>query len=177
MTPAESLHQAINQPVALVPYDPAWPLLFAEERERLTGLFGPVLLEIQHIGSTALANMPAKPVIDILAGVEAMTVAVALNAPLCNAGYTTSAEFNASLSDRQWFMRWSEGRRTHHLHLVVHGSAQSRRHLQFRDALRQNPQLAAQYAALKARLAQQFGQDREAYTDAKAEFVRSVRDE
>ncbi|WP_283148024.1 GrpB family protein [Silvimonas soli] len=174
MTPEESLHQAINQQVALVPYDPNWPLLFAREQERLSQLFGPVFLDIQHIGSTAIPNMLAKPVIDILAGVEPMPVAVGLNGPLCNAGYTTSAQFNASLTDRQWFMRWSEGVRTHHLHVVVYSSTQWQERLQFRDTLRHDPQLAAQYAALKTQLAQQFGDDREAYTDAKGEFVRTV---
>ncbi len=103
-----------------------------------------------------------------------MAVAESLAAPLCESGYTTSAEFNATLSDRKWFMRWKNGHRTHHLHVVVHDSQAWRERLSFRDALCSNPALAARYAELKTRSAEKHATDREAYTDAKAEFVRSV---
>jgi GrpB-like predicted nucleotidyltransferase (UPF0157 family) len=118
--------------------------------------------------------MPAKPIIDILAGVNSMAEADALVEPVCKAGYTTSAEFNATLGDRRWFMRWANGHRTHHLHVVVRGGPVWLDRLRFRDALRSQPTLAANYAALKSDLAARHTADREAYTDAKAEFVRSV---
>ena len=89
-------------------------------------------------------------------------------------GYTTSAEFNATLSDRQWFMRWAEGHRTHHLHVVVHDSPAWQERLRFRDALRDDPGLAEQYALPKARLAEEHAVDRAACTHAKAEFVRAI---
>jgi GrpB-like predicted nucleotidyltransferase (UPF0157 family) len=113
-------------------------------------------------------------VIDMLAGVESMAAAEALLAPLCANGYTTSAEFNASLADRKWLMRWADGHRTHHLHIVVHGGAVWVERLRFRDALRADAALAARYAALKAELAAKHPRDREAYTDAKAAFVRAA---
>lgn len=174
MTDDESLQRAIGEEVALVPYDVCWPSLFAAERERLIGLLPSQWLDIQHFGSTAIPGMPAKPVIDILAGVESMAVADALIEPLLGSGYTTSAEFNATLADRRWLMRWSEGRRTHHLHVVVLGAAEWRRRLRFRDVLRSNARLAHRYAVLKTSLAAQHGADREAYTAAKTEFVLSV---
>ena len=175
MNEHESLLAAIHEAVCLQPPDPAWPGQFALERQRLLSLMPAVFLGIEHIGSTAVPGLPAKPIIDILAGVPSMEVARSLSGPLCSAAYTTSPEFNASLSDRQWFMRWAEGRRTHHLHVVVHGGKAWLEWLAFRDALRQDPALASRYAELKARLARAHAADREAYTNAKADFIRGTR--
>lgn len=173
MTESESLKRAIHEEVALVPYDPQWPSLFEAERERLERLF-PQFVDIQHFGSTAIPGMPAKPIIDLLGGVESMAVADSLVEPLLNSRYTTSAEFNATLIDRRWFMRWASGRRTHHLHIVLFGGAEWRRRLRFRDMLRSDAEFAHRYALLKEELAAQHSVDREAYTRAKSEFVLSV---
>jgi GrpB-like predicted nucleotidyltransferase (UPF0157 family) len=174
MTDASSdLDRAIHEDVNLVPYDTEWPTQFDLERQRLLAKF-PQLLAIEHFGSTAIAGMPSKPIIDILAGVESMAVADSLFEPILNFAYTTSRSFNAMLPDRRWFMRASGGRRTHHLHVVVLGSECWRQRIHFRDALRLNPDLARRYATLKLELAAKFKQDREAYTNAKSEFVASV---
>src|SRR5215207_5829384 len=112
MTDEESLLAAIYGEVVLQAYNPAWPQQFAAERDRLLALSPQLparLIDIQHIGSTAVPGLAAKPVIDLLAGVESMAAAEALAAPLCANGYTTSAEFNAALTDRKWFMRWRRG--------------------------------------------------------------------
>jgi GrpB-like predicted nucleotidyltransferase (UPF0157 family) len=174
VTETESLEQAIHEEVSLVSYDPQWPSIFEAESERLVGLFPSQFLYIQHFGSTAIPGMAAKPIIDLLAGVESMVVADSLVQPLLNSGYTTSAEFNATLIDRRWFMRWANGRRTHHLHIVVFGGTEWHRRLRFRDVLRSNAELARCYALLKEELAAQHSVDREAYTRAKSEFVLSV---
>ena len=173
MTEQESLEAAIHERVDLVPYDGAWPQKFEAERTRLLSLLPNVFVEIEHFGSTAIPGMLAKPIIDILCGVETLTGANALSSRLCEVGYSTSAEFNASLSDRKWFMRWADGRRTHHLHVVVHGGAVWRERLAFRDRLRADANAAARYETLKTSLATQHRDDREAYTAAKADFVRS----
>ena len=102
-----------------------------------------VFLEVEHIGSTAVPDMPAKPVIDLLAGVESMAFAKSIAGHICAAGYTTSSEFNATLVDRMWFMRWADGHRTHHLHVVVHDSHVWQEHLAFRNSVRSSPSLAA----------------------------------
>lgn len=174
MNEQESLLAAIHEDIRLRDYDPSWPVAFIAERDRLSSVLPGVFLALEHIGSTAIPGMRAKPVIDILAGVESMEIAVATATPLCGSGYTTSADFNATLKDRQWFMRWANGRRTHHLHVVVHGSTAWKERLSFRDRLRTDPPLAQAYARLKTELAEKFSADREAYTDAKSEFVRSV---
>jgi GrpB-like predicted nucleotidyltransferase (UPF0157 family) len=175
MTEQESLLAAIYEDVRLRPYDPSWRSEFAAERQRLTSLLPGVFLEIEHIGSTAVPGMPAKPVIDLLAGVESMALANSIAERICTSGYTTSTEFNETLVDRMWFMRWAEGHRTHHLHMVVRDSNVWREHLAFRDALRSSPSFAARYAALKYQLAARHATDREAYTNAKAEFIHSAR--
>ena len=174
MTDEESLLAAIHEKVELVPYDPAWPRAFEAERSRLLSGLPGTFVAIEHIGSTAIPGMSAKPIVDILAGVESLAVVDALTEQLSKVGYTTSAEFNASLSDRKWFMRWANGRRTHHLHVVIHGSGIWRERLACRDLLRVDPQAAARYERLKARVAAEHRDDREGYTDAKADFVRSI---
>lgn len=174
MTDEESLLAAIHQDVALHAYDAQWPGIFAVESERLLALLPGRLIQIQHIGSTAVPGLTAKPIVDLLAGVESMEFARALGEPLCRSGYTTSAEFNASLTDRQWFMRWENGHRTHHLHVLVHGGLAWRQRLMFRDLLRSDSTLAQQYARFKAELAATHTRDREAYTEAKAGFILSL---
>ncbi len=173
MTDHESLKRAIHEDVVLHAYNPQWPAIFEAERKRLLGLF-PQITAIEHIGSTAVEGLSAKPIIDMMAGVASMETAISLAESLCQSGYTTSVEFNASLTDRQWFMRWANGHRTHHLHVVVHEGAVWQGRLKFRDALRGNGELAAQYLQLKQRVATEHAQDREAYTRAKTAFVQSV---
>ena len=165
--------QAIREEVCLAPYDPSWSVLFSQEQARLLSLF-PQLRAVEHIGSTAVPSMAAKPIIDILAGVPSMATADGLFEPILAYGYTTSREFNATLTDRRWFMRSVHGRRTHHLHVVVHLGQVWAERLRFRDLLRQDPILAQSYSQLKSELATRFRQDREAYTDAKAQFVAAA---
>jgi len=167
------VNRAIHEEVNLVPYDPAWQTRFALERQRLVASL-PQLLAVEHFGSTAIPGMPSKPTIDILAGVESMAVADSLFEAILGFGYTTSRSFNAMLPDRRWFMRSADGRRTHHLHLMVFGTEGWKHRIFFRDALRSNAELAHRYAILKSDLAAKFKQDREAYTNAKSEFVASV---
>lgn len=174
MNEQESLLAAIHEEVALHEYQSSWPMAFCAERDRLESLLPGAFIELQHIGSTAIQGMPAKPIIDILAGVGSMNQADSLVEAICKSGYTTSPEFNATLTDRRWFMRWADGHRTHHLHVVVHDGDVWHERLRFRDALRSQPELAERYALLKSQLAARHTNDREAYTDAKAEFVRSV---
>jgi GrpB-like predicted nucleotidyltransferase (UPF0157 family) len=171
---SSSLDRAIGEDVVLSPYQLDWPQRCATERARLMSLFASRLLRIEHFGSTAIPGMPAKPIIDVLTGVASMAAADSRFEPILESGYTTSREFNAMLPDRRWFMRSSGGRRTHHLHVVVSGSRMWHERLVFRDKLRSSAMLAKQYGDLKLELASRFKHDREAYTDAKSEFVAYV---
>jgi GrpB-like predicted nucleotidyltransferase (UPF0157 family) len=144
------------------------------ERIRLLRLFPEAFCSIEHIGSTAVPGLAAKPVIDMMAGVESMHVADDLLSPLCQAGYDTSMEFNATLKERRWLMLHENGKRTHHLHLLIHGQTEWLRNLAFRDAMRADPGLASRYETLKRECAILHSDDREAYTAAKTSFIRSV---
>lgn len=171
MSPEESLQRAIDEAVVLVDYDTGWPLRFAQERARLLSHFPGTFAAIEHIGSTSVPGLRAKPIIDVMAGVASMAEAIALTPALCGQGYTTSEAVNRTLTDRQWFMRWADGHRTHHLHVVVHQGPQWFRRLRFREVLRRDPAVAASYLALKERLAVLYADDRESYTAAKADFI------
>lgn len=171
---ADELIRAIGEPITLVDFDPTWPALFEAERERLLALFPEVFIEIAHIGSTAVAGLRAKPIVDLLAGVRSMDEAIALNGPLCANGYTTSGERNAALRDRQYFVRYERGWRAHHLHVVVHDAECWRVHVAFRDRLRDDAGLRHRYGALKAELAKRFANDREAYTEGKPAFIAAA---
>ncbi|WP_447556313.1 GrpB family protein [Vreelandella sp. EE22] len=174
MDDAESLNRAINEEVKLCSYNAEWPKQFEEERARLLHFFPDKLVAIEHIGSTAVAGLSAKPIIDIMAGVDSITQADALMGPLCDSNYTTSLEYNATLTDRRWLMRWANGRRTHHLHLMVYGGQAWQKRLAFRNELRADTVLALMYAKNKQYWATEYKTDREAYTAAKGSFIRGV---
>lgn len=164
--------------IALVPSDPDWPRRFEAEAARLRTIIpADLLIDIDHIGSTAVPGLPAKPIIDIQATVTDLEAARArLVAPLEAAGYAFWAE-NPD-TDRLFFVRGlppAAPRRTHHLHVMEAGHG-ALRHLAFRDYLRGHPDVAGQYAALKQDLARQFRTDREAYTRAKGAFIDTILD-
>lgn len=128
-------------------------------------------LRLHHIGSTAVRGLAAKPVIDMMALVEDLDAPLA--ALVDQAGYHHPEAYNATLTGRRWLCRPSASHRTHHLHLVD-DQEELARHLRFRDALREDPRLATEYAALKRDLAERLADDREGYTEAKTAFVRRV---
>ena len=159
-----------DEPIRIVSYDPDWPARFEEERAALEAAIGPWIVgDIHHVGSTAVPALDAKPIIDILVGVEDLESSRACFDPLNELGYL----YAPYLSDEMlWFCKPDPSRRTHHLHLVPYESARFRDELAFRDHLRSHPDAAAEYADLKRKLATRFEKDRDAYTDAKAEFIR-----
>jgi len=158
--------------VELVPYDLSWPALFDQERAVLASTLAPWLAgPIEHIGSTAVPGLIAKPVIDIMAAVENLDASRASISAVAEIGYVY---FPYRADVMHWFCKPSPAIRTHHLHLVPMGSRLWIERLAFRDALRRNPATAADYASLKQQLAKQYKFDREGYTNAKASFVQSV---
>lgn len=158
--------------IELVPYDARWSAQFEAERERLEAVLAPWLVgRIEHIGSTAIPPLCAKPVIDIMAPVRSLEASLAAIDVVQAAGYLY---FPYKAEVMHWFCKPSPEFRTHHLHMVPIGSPLWNDRLAFRNALRADPTLAAEYAALKTRLATEFNNDREAYTDAKTPFVTHV---
>jgi GrpB-like predicted nucleotidyltransferase (UPF0157 family) len=157
-----------NAPVEIVEYDPAWPTAFEAERDRLAPLL-PTGVQLHHFGSTAVPGLAAKPVIDMIALVDDLDAPIA--ALVQSGGYQYPAAFNATLAHRRFLCYPTAAHRTHHLHLVDEPGELERR-LRFRDRLRADPVLASEYVALKRTLAERYRDDREAYTEAKGEFVK-----
>ncbi len=153
--------------VEIVEYNSAWPAMYEAERERLAPLLGDV--EIHHFGSTSVPGLAAKPVIDMIALVPDLDAPVARLVE--SAGYQFPPAFNASLVHRRFLCYPTASYRTHHLHLVDEREELELR-LRFRDRLRADPALAQEYATLKRSLAARHRDDREAYTEAKAAFVK-----
>jgi GrpB-like predicted nucleotidyltransferase (UPF0157 family) len=161
-----------DAPVEIVPYSPEWPQLFESEARLLLATLGPWLAgEVQHVGSTAVPGLSAKPIIDIVAPVRSLAEAAACIDPLRSLGYCYSPY---KPEEMLWFCKPSPERRTHHLHVMAAASSALRERLAFRDALRRSPALASEYELLKIRLAGTYAHDREAYTQAKAPFIESV---
>jgi GrpB-like predicted nucleotidyltransferase (UPF0157 family) len=162
--------------IVLVPHDPRWPLLAEEERRRLLDAARGLLVAVEHVGSTAVAGLVAKPVLDLLGGVARLADADEAAPGLAVLGYARALEHDRAIPERRYFRKGAPGARTHHLHVVVHGGAFWREHVAFRDRLRADPSLAVAYAALKRDLASRFASDAEAYTAGKSDFVaRALR--
>lgn len=159
-------------PIRLAPYDPSWPSAFEVERGALARPLQPWLSgPIEHIGSTAVPGLLAKPVIDIMAAVDSLDASRPVIAVLVGLGWTY---FPYRAEVMHWFCKPSPAFRTHHLHLVPFGSPLWTERLAFRDYLRRDPIVAAEYAQLKRELAERDEFDREAYTDAKGPFVQRI---
>jgi GrpB-like predicted nucleotidyltransferase (UPF0157 family) len=163
--------------IKIVPYDPTWPAQFDTEATSIRAALGGLALRIEHVGSTAVPGIAAKPVIDIQVSVPAVEKLDSYSEPLGRLGYV-----HIPLGDFDlvypWFQKPAEWPSTHHVHLCVFGGEQERRHLAFRDYLRTHPAIAAEYVRLKRRLASAHDgaslESRERYSLSKTAFVTSV---
>lgn len=157
--------------IVIVEYDPAWPQEFVRLRDRAQDALGDLALSIEHVGSTAVPGLAAKPVID-------MVVVIASDDDLEEAirrleamGYQARGELG--VPGREAFT-WPEGERRHHLYVSPSTSDELRAQVRFRDMLLADPELARRYEILKRDLAERYRDDRPAYTDAKTEFIESA---
>ncbi|QJR13566.1 GrpB family protein [Usitatibacter palustris] len=162
----------MEAPVHIDEYNPAWPALFEAERALIAKTIGPWLAgPIEHIGSTAVPGLAAKPVIDIMAPVVNLTDSQPTLERLRALSY---CYFPYRSEVMHWFCKPSPELRTHHLHLVPFQSPLWFERIVFRDLLRNNPDIANEYAQLKRHLAELHRYDRELYTDSKAPFIARV---
>ena len=163
--------------VRLVPYNPQWKALYKTERRRILAVVGEAILDIQHVGSTALPGGAAKPIIDIAIAVENYEQAFECVTPIQNLGYDYKGE--NGIPRRHYFVRHVdqthlEQLSTHHVHMTELHSPDWQNMVLFRDFLLAHPEFITEYTALKLSLAEQFPSDRLAYTDGKASFVERV---
>lgn len=163
---------AEDAPITILPHSADWAAQFATEAKLLQAALGQWLVaEVEHVGSTAVAGLSAKPVIDIMAPVSDLVSSRQAIAAAESVGY---CHYPYKPDEMHWFCKPSPAVRTHHLHLVPWRSALWNDRLAFRDALRGSSALAQQYAALKLALAARHPHDREAYTQAKGPFIAAV---
>jgi len=158
--------------VSLQDYEPEWTKQFETDRALLLGALGERAKHIEHVGSTSISGMKAKPIIDIALAVDSFSVVNNETiVQLRGIGYEYVPKFE--FPDRRFFRRGTWGAGTHHLHVYEEGSRAWENILLFRDYLRAHPQTASEYVALKERLAQ-MTVDRQTYTDLKGPFVERV---
>jgi putative glutamine amidotransferase len=152
--------------------DPAWPAAFEAEAERIRAALGDVAVRVEHVGSTAVPGLTAKPIIDIQVSVDVMAPRDRFVEPLVGLGYRLVAD--PTDVEHEFLSRDVDGVRTHQIHVCPAGSEWERRHLRFRDHLRTHPDDAARYAELKRRLAANHPNDVFSYVDGKTPFIREI---
>ena len=161
--------------VIVVDYDASWPARYERERASIVETLGDVMegvAAIEHVGSTAVPGLAAKPIIDIMIGVRELPVGEGCVQPLESLGYEYRGELFPGIPGRYYFRKGNP--RSHQLHLVEHRSEFWQRHILFRDLLGESPAVAQEYSALKKELAVQYRTDRLAYTEAKTTFIESA---
>lgn len=163
-----------KEKIIIKEYDPKWQSFFEDESAVLMDAIGHYVADIQHIGSTAVPGLAAKPVIDILVGLRRLLDAQDCILPMEGMGYEYFPEFEDEFPERRYFRKTTNGKRTHQIHMVEINTEFWKRHLAFRDHLRTHPEAANEYAALKKELAKQFENDRKGYTNAKTDFIENV---
>lgn len=166
------MKQHTEAEIHIVSYDESWQELFNTEKSLLSGVIGEFLTgPIEHVGSTAVPGLAAKPVIDIMAGVKSLD---ASRPAISILGKYEYCYYPYRLEIMHWFCKPSPQFRTHHLHLVPYNSKVWNERLAFRDYLRSHSDVVQEYAELKYRLAEQYRFDREKYTEAKTTFIKNI---
>jgi GrpB-like predicted nucleotidyltransferase (UPF0157 family) len=168
--------------IILAGYDPAWPALFEEEHERIQAAIGNWAVAIEHVGSTAIPGIAAKPIIDIGVALERLADALMCITPLIELGYQCMGEFG--IPGRIYFRKLTDNPRpgqvndgvgrTHQIHMYQRDHEQFVWHIAFRDYLRSHADARREYEALKRRLAVEHAGDIEAYAVAKSDFVQNI---
>ncbi len=167
---------SVEDPIPIVAYDPAWPRLFAVERERIRGALGALALRIDHHGSTSVPGLAAKPVIDIQISVAQLHPIEAYGQTLARIGYVHLPHPDDAFCP--FFHRPAAWPHTHHIHVVEHGGDEERRTLAFRDYLLGHEEARRAYEELKRDLASRFSagtiDSRQAYAEAKTDFITRI---
>lgn len=161
----------MSQPIEIEDYDPRWPKVFADLRDQISSALGGLAQRIEHVGSTSVPGLAAKPIIDLIVVINMRDDLDAVIRNLETIGYHHKGDLG--LPGREAFTTAPEAP-AHHLYVCAEGNLQLARQLLFRNFLRTHPATAAAYAKLKRSLAQKYRSDRSGYTDAKSSFIEQV---
>lgn len=163
----------MNHEVRVVPHDPRWREIFEDESRIVAAALGPGVVRIHHAGSTAIAGIHAKPIIDMLVEVDELESVDARNASMSERGYEAMGEYG--IAGRRYFRKHdASGIRRFHVHVFLADSAGIERHLAFRDYMIAHPDEAHAYSTLKQRLAIQHPDSMSDYADGKDAYVREM---
>ena len=162
--------------IEIVPYNPEWPGRFDEIKELFYSTFGGKIAGIEHIGSTSVPGLGAKPIIDVLLGVNRLSDAEDIIPAMEQLGYEYVFKYEDIMPERRYFVKYlnDTGKSIHHIHSVEINSDFWVRHLLFRDYLREHPAVRDEYFELKKKLAAIDWEDKMGYTDAKTDFIREI---
>ncbi len=159
--------------ITVVEYDPEWPRIYEEEKRLILGVVGEHVKSIYHVGSTSVPGLGAKPIIDIIAGLDSGEAADRCLPTLAAIGYN---DVTPEPTEEDWY--YCLGKTPHspgfHLHLMKNGSEFLMRHILFRDYLRAHPETAMEYYELKKRLVEKYADKREVYTESKTGFIENI---
>ena len=158
--------------VEVVPYDPNWAESFQAEADEIRRILGQEVVAVHHIGSTAIPNLSAKPIVDLLVEVRDIEKIDAFNGKMSQLGYLPKGE--NGIPGRRFFIKGNEENRTHHIHFYRSGHPEVERHLDFRDYMIAHPYEAYAYSQLKIMLAQEFPTDIDGYNTGKTQFIKEV---
>ena len=157
--------------VTVEPHQQEWEHAAQQTIESLNALLAGVAVDIQHVGSTAVKGICAKPIIDIAVGVPCLDDILARNDALEENGFIFRGQ---DLPDQYLYVRGGSEYRTHHIHVVRHGSTEWNNYVNMRDYLNSHEEVARAYSELKAKLAEQYPDDRSAYTEAKSQMINEI---
>jgi GrpB-like predicted nucleotidyltransferase (UPF0157 family)/chloramphenicol 3-O-phosphotransferase len=160
-----------RQPLVVVDYEAEWPTRFEEIAAPIRRALGEIVVTVDHVGSTSVEGLVAKPVIDVDVVVHSNQELPVAIEQLRQLGYIYQGNKGIFGQEAFW---WPPETPAHHLYVVVEGTKPHVDHIRFRDYLRHHPEVAHEYAELKRRLAQQHRYDREAYTNGKTAFITRV---
>ncbi len=159
--------------VKVVPHNPWWRDEFEAEAIHLAAALGENVVAIHHIGSTAIPDIFAKPIIDILVEVRDITKVAGQSAAMELLGYEVMGEYG--IPGRRYFRKDNrEGIRTHHIHTFEVGTAEALRHLAFRDYMIAHSAAAQSYSELKRKLAEKYPQNTDEYINGKDSFIKEI---
>ena len=158
--------------IEVIPYKPEWTAQYNKEAIKIAGILDQELIEIHHIGSTAIKGISAKPIIDILIVVRIISNMDKLNRRMIGIGYRPMGEYG--IEGRRFFIKGNDELRTHHLHAFQSGDRQIKQYLTFRDYLIANPNVAKHYSDLKIELAGKYPHDIDKYMDGKDKFIKDI---
>ncbi|MBG9812075.1 glutamate-rich protein GrpB [Bacillus endophyticus] len=162
----------MDKQVVIEKYTSNWASSFQKEKKLLKDIMSDTVISIEHIGSTSVKGLGAKPILDIIVGVCNLEEVDCFIEPLNNIGY--EHVFHKEFPNRRFFRKgvWRAG--THHLHIYKYESEEWNSNILFRDYLRKHPDVRDQYNQLKIELARKYSFDRVGYTEAKAPFITDV---